>query len=109
MEKLSLEQLPGVVLELKDQVQRIETLVQKLLEREKPDSRLLSIEQASKVVNLAVSTLYVKVCHSEIPYIKKGKKLYFEEDKLIDWVKGDRHPETRHEGSLDYFDRFRKK
>lgn len=50
-------------------------------------TRYLNITEASKLVNLAKSTLYSKSAKREIPFMKKGKQLYFDEAELIDWMK----------------------
>jgi excisionase family DNA binding protein len=47
---------------------------------------ILSIEQASKLINLAKPTIYGLTCKCEIPYIKKGKKLYFIRSELVAWL-----------------------
>lgn len=47
---------------------------------------LLSITQAAAYLNLAKQTLYGFTCNREIPFIKKGKKLYFRKSELEKWV-----------------------
>lgn len=48
----------------------------------------IDIHKASKIVNLAVQTIYQKVNKEEIPYFKVGggKKLYFYESQLLEWM-----------------------
>lgn len=46
----------------------------------------INIEEASRVTNLAVATIYGKKHRGEIPFIKKGGKLYFYRSQLIDWL-----------------------
>lgn len=46
------------------------------------------IELASKITGLAIPTIYSKVSRSEIPHMKRGKKLYFSRQELIHWIKG---------------------
>ena len=47
---------------------------------------LLSITQAAEYLNLAKQTLYGFTSKGDIPYLKKGKKLYFKKAELTKWV-----------------------
>lgn len=49
-------------------------------------NELLSIEQASEYLNLAKQTLYGFTSKKEIPFLKKGKKLYFKQQELDAWL-----------------------
>lgn len=49
-------------------------------------SELLNIEQAANFLGLAKQTLYAHTSKREIPHLKRGKKLYFEKEKLIEWL-----------------------
>lgn len=51
-----------------------------------PMSSFMAIEQACTYLNIAKPTLYGYVCNRSIPYIKKGKKLYFEKKELDTWL-----------------------
>jgi excisionase family DNA binding protein len=71
----------------------IETLLIDLkfpTKQDNPDSELLTITQAGKVINLTVPTIYSLVSKKLIPYNKKGKRLYFLKSELLDWVKSGR-------------------
>jgi excisionase family DNA binding protein len=56
------------------------------LNYKKETSELLSIEDASKYLNLAKQTLYGFTSRGIIPYLKKGKKLYFKRSELDKWI-----------------------
>jgi excisionase family DNA binding protein len=47
---------------------------------------LLNVTQASEYLNLAKQTLYGFTSKGEIPYSKKGKKLYFKKSELNKWI-----------------------
>lgn len=47
---------------------------------------LLGIEEAAKYLNLAKQTLYGFTSKGVIPYLKKGKKLYFKKSELDKWI-----------------------
>ena len=42
--------------------------------------KLLTVSEASKLLNLEVSTIYSKTCKFEIPFYKNGKMLQFDEE-----------------------------
>jgi len=52
--------------------------------------QLLTIQQAAEILRLTVATIYVKVHYGQIPVSKKGKRLYFSRQELMDWVKSGR-------------------
>lgn len=47
---------------------------------------LLTIEQAASYLNLAKQTLYGYTSQRLIPFLKRGKKLYFEPEALDAWL-----------------------
>lgn len=44
------------------------------------------IDDASKIINLTKPTIYGLVHKNDIPYSKKGKRLYFLKSELIAWI-----------------------
>ena len=48
---------------------------------------IISVHQASELTGYAVQTLYGKVSRRDIPFIKKGGKLWFSRDELTAWIK----------------------
>jgi excisionase family DNA binding protein len=58
------------------------------IKTEKPgnDQRFLNLAEASEFLNLASQTIYTLTSKREIPFLKKGKKLYFKEADLIAWL-----------------------
>jgi excisionase family DNA binding protein len=55
------------------------------------NTQLLSAEQACAYLNLAKQTLYGFTSKQEIPFLKKGKKLYFKQTELEAWVNAGKH------------------
>lgn len=51
---------------------------------------LLTIQQAAEILKLSVPTIYGLVSRTEIPHAKKGKRLYFSKQELLDWVQSGR-------------------
>ena len=60
----------------------------------------LSIAEASQFLHLAIATIYTLTCKNDIPFIKKGKKLYFLKADLIAWLK-DGKQQTRHQIEME--------
>ena len=55
-------------------------------------NELLTITEASKFLNLAKQTLYGFTSKNLIPFIKKGKKLYFRKSDLDKWLLEGKQP-----------------
>lgn len=82
---LSFEQLPGAVFQLFEKLNNIEHLL--LNKTNQPESdQLLTIQQAGQLIKLSVPTIYGYVSKNEIPFSKKGKRLYFSKQQLFDWI-----------------------
>jgi excisionase family DNA binding protein len=52
--------------------------------------QLLTIQEAADFLNLTVPTLYSKVSKRELPVMKRGKRLYFSNTELLDYLKSGR-------------------
>lgn len=52
--------------------------------------QLLTIDQAAKFLSLKKATVYSLVSRRAIPYNKKGKRLYFSQNELTEWIKSGR-------------------
>ena len=49
-------------------------------------SKLMTITEASKFLNLSKSAIYSKTSKRLIPCVKRGKQLYFIKSDLLDWL-----------------------
>jgi|SRR6185369_13677112 len=47
---------------------------------------LLTVKEASEYLHLAIQTLYGFTSNRTIPFIKRGKKLYFKKSDLDNWL-----------------------
>jgi len=54
------------------------------------NERLLNIKEASEFLNLAQQTIYGFTSQRKMPFIKKGKKLYFNRIDLEKWLNQDK-------------------
>lgn len=83
-------------LEIDARLSNIETLLLDL--KHKPNDlqdsislqKLLTVNEASEFLNLSVPTIYTKVSKREIPFMKRGKRLYFSTMELLEYIKGGR-------------------
>jgi excisionase family DNA binding protein len=71
--------------------QLIHNSVKKAMSEQAPDSSisanlLFTVDQASEFLNLAKQTLYTFTSKRQIPFIKRGKKLYFKKVDLESWL-----------------------
>lgn len=86
MEQYTFEQLPKAVAQLYEKLNTIENLLINQTNQPETD-QLLTIQQAGELIKLTVPTLYGYVRRNEIPFSKKGKRLYFSKQELTDWIK----------------------
>jgi len=87
MEPFNFNELPEVVRQLFEKVERIELLLEKLEPKTENESDLLNIEEAAAFLKVSVAALYTKVSRQEIPFSKPGKRLYFNKADLKEWVR----------------------
>jgi excisionase family DNA binding protein len=87
MEPFNFNELPEVVRQLFEKVERIETLMARLEPKEPDENEILNIEEAAEFLKVSVGALYTKVSRQEIPYNKPGKRLYFNRTDLKEWIR----------------------
>lgn len=84
----------------------IEKTISKVLSSSQPTpsqtetDQLLTISQVAEFLSLSVATVYGLVSRSEIPCMKKGKRLYFSKEEISDWIKSGKK-KTIHELSAE--------
>ena len=61
-------------------------LAEQPLDNQSGHEQFLTIKEASSFLNLAPQTLYGYTSNRSIPFIKKGKKLYFRKSDLDNWL-----------------------
>ena len=62
-------------------------MLQKMKLDKNPSDVFLDVDQAAAFLGIAKATLYGKCSKLLIPHIKKGKKLYFGQSELIEYLK----------------------
>ena len=89
-QNLTFDQLPKAVTMLTNEISELKRLVLEISDQQITDKtdRLFTVQEAAQLLHLSVPTLYSKHSKRELPGVcKKGKRLYFSQQKLIEWVK----------------------
>jgi excisionase family DNA binding protein len=72
----------------------IENSIKKVLstqQAKQPETdKLLTIQEAAEFLRLTVPTIYGKVHRNELPYMKRGKRVYFSSRELMEYLKAGR-------------------
>ena len=72
----------------------IEVLQPLFVKDNAPVNEIMSIKQASEFLHISIQTIYGKTCPRKIPHFKRGKKLYFKRDELLEWLTQDKRKTT---------------
>ena len=67
-----------------------------------PSDKLLTVQGAAQFLHLTVPSIYSKVSRNELPYMKRGKRLYFSRTELMDYLKAGRN-KTNFEAEAEPF------
>jgi excisionase family DNA binding protein len=84
------DQIPIMMNKIHDKLEHLEKLILSISNLEENKEEVLNIQEASKLLNLSISTIYSKVCEREIPVNKQGKRIYFYIHELMKWIKSGR-------------------
>lgn len=85
--EISFENLPKAVAHLTSEIAEIKALVQNVKIPEPKEKRIpIGIEDVSRIIGKAKPTIYTLVRQRKIPCYKNGKKLYFFEEELLEWI-----------------------
>ena len=110
--EISFENLPKAVAHLVSEIALIKTLVERKEILPTPQKRIpIDIVEACRIIGKAKPTVYTLVRKRLIPCYKNGKKLYFFEDELLEWISKGRKKtlqEIESEATADFKKNFRK-
>ena len=85
--EISFENLPKAVAHLVSKVEELKLLVEKGHAPVLPRKRVpIGIEKACQIIGKAKPTIYTLVRKRMLPCYKNGKKLYFFEEELLEWI-----------------------
>ena len=83
--------MPEVLSRIELKLNRMERQI--AAQKEPSKKKFLSIKDLSELTGWALQTIYGKVSRREIPFIKKGRNLYFEEQRINAWImEGEKEP-----------------
>ena len=89
--EITFDKLPQAVGYLTEQVERIHKIVAALQPQTTINKhRIVEIDEACKITRKAKPTIYTLARKGLIPAYKRGKKLYFYEDELLQWIESGR-------------------
>jgi len=55
-------------------------------EKAEPVEDIMNSREAASFLDIKLNTLYIKTHKGELPYMKKGKKVYFSRQQLVEWM-----------------------
>ena len=92
-EKIHTEDVLNILMGLKKNLEQLSTPQEK---------DFISAKEAAEFLDLRLPTIYSKVCRKELPYMKRGKRLYFSKKQLIEFYQdGSFQPFSCSNNSID--------
>lgn len=88
--EITFDKLPEAVTHLTEQVSVIKEMLSALRPSVPEEKSLIGIDEACEVIQKAKPTIYALVRKGIIPAYKRGKKLYFYKEELLQWVESGR-------------------
>lgn len=90
MNNITFEQLPQAVSMLIEKVGLLTDKVEKVLgmtpQQHGECRTLLTLNEVAALLGKSASTIYAMTSEKRIPYRKRGNKLYFFEDEVMQWI-----------------------
>ena len=90
MGNITFEQLPQAVSTLIERVEQLAGKVDEVLckaaGKDTGKRSLLSLEEVAALLGKSASTIYAMTSEKRIPYRKRGNRLYFFEDEVMQWI-----------------------
>lgn len=91
LEKYTFNDVPEVLSRIELRLNRMEH--QLTIQKEPAKKKFLSLSELCDLTGWAKQTIYGKVSRREIPFIKKGRNLYFDEQRINSWIlEGEKEP-----------------
>lgn len=57
----------------------------------KEENQLFTVDEAAEFLSVSRTTIYQLKAHDRIPFMQKGKRLYFTKENLMKWLEEDSH------------------
>ena len=83
--KLRFEDIPAAIGQILATLEQIQWTIDQLQPQRK-ERRPISIDEACKIIGKKKQTVYALSRLGEIPSCRQGRKVYFYEDELLEWI-----------------------
>lgn len=90
MDTINFNNLPENVQQIKNQLNRLEELLNEILKAKEKRTTWFSISEVAEYLHLAVPTIYSMTSRRQIPFAKRNKKLYFLKESIDSWLNSGR-------------------
>jgi len=85
-DEITFDKLPEAIAYLINEVSQLRKLVEEKQKSTITKRIPIGIDEACEIIKKAKPTVYTLVRKKLLPCYKHGKKLYFYEDELLDWI-----------------------
>lgn len=85
-DEITFDKLPEAVAYLINEVSEIRKIIDEKQKTNVTKRASIGIDEACEIIKKAKSTVYTLVRKRLLPCYKHGKKLYFYEDELLEWI-----------------------
>ena len=82
---IDLGSLPIYLTKLNDRIEYLESIA--IANKPEPIRLPININEASELMRLSVSRVYVLASQNKIPHNKRGGRIYFFQDELLDFIR----------------------
>jgi|SRR5690554_7528370 len=89
MTAINFNDLPEAVAKLTTKVDKLYNVITSVQSKETAEE-FLSVDETANFLNLSKPTIYAKVARRELPFSKRGKRLYFNKTDLEKYIKDGR-------------------
>lgn len=86
MEKYTFDNLPQVIKGIEVKLDIIYEIIKNYLPEKQLEKNFLTLGQAAEFLSISKQSLYNKVSLRNVPCRKRGKRLYFLKEELINWL-----------------------
>jgi len=76
-------------------IRQIDRMEQRMREISPEKDDLLTVEECASLLDLQRSTVYRMTSEGRIPHFKKGGRVYFSKEEILNWLKDSQNPEGR--------------
>lgn len=89
LKSLSFDDLPKAVCHLSEEIREIKLMLAQHIEPQLPlqQDQILTVEEAAAFLRLSVPTVRSKTSRGELPFMKKGNRVYLSMSDLMDYLK----------------------